>query len=54
MIVAEFIESEGEKDGEFVNPIRHGCGVGGKIDTEGLRRGVRSKVTRKPAAVRRI
>lgn len=54
MIVAEFIESEDGKDGEFVNPIRHGSEVGGKVDTEGERRGIRSKVTREPVAVRRI
>lgn len=53
VIVAEFIEREAEKARAFVNSIQHG-GVGGKIDTEGVRRCVRSKVTRKPVAVRWI
>lgn len=55
MIVAEFIERESRrKDGAFVNPIQHGSCVGGKINTEDVGRGIRSKVTRTPAAVRRI
>lgn len=55
MIVAEFIERESRrKDGVFVNPIQQGSGAGGKTNTEDVRRGIRSKVTRKPAAVRWI
>ena len=55
MIVDEFIERESRrKDGAFVNPIQHGSGVGGKTDTEDVRRGIRSKATRKPVAVRWI
>ena len=53
MIIAEFIGREAEKARAFVNPIQRG-GVGGKIDTESVRRCVRSKVTRKPATVRWI
>lgn len=54
VVVVESIEGASEEDGTFVNPIQHDNGVGGKINAESMRRGVRSKITRKPTAVWRI